>query len=94
MKSTDIADDLWTATHATRCPRTCQPSQRSFRQPHPLLLRDDGQDADDGIAEHPTGVQILFFEAPEPAAIAGQGLEMSQAIHSFIILNQGPTHVG
>jgi len=84
VKFADIADHLWTTAHAPLSPRPSQPSQRPLRQAHPLLLRDDGEDADDSIAEHAAGVEVLFCVAPEANTVAGQGLEMLQGLEDAL----------
>jgi hypothetical protein len=63
---------------ASLLPCACQPCLYTLADSDPLLLRNGVKDADDGLTEDASRVQILFCEATSVNSIPRQPLQMVQ----------------
>jgi hypothetical protein len=73
-----IVLSLWSPSDASLLPSACQPCLYALADSDPLLLRNGGKDADDGLTEDASRVQILFCEATPVNSIAREPLQMVQ----------------
>src|ERR1700759_5264438 len=75
-----IVLSLRSPSDASLFPCACQPCLYALADSDPLLLRYGGKDADDGLTEDASRVQILFCKATPVNSIARQPLEMVQRL--------------
>ena len=72
--------ETWSANLAPISARLGKSRFGPLRQPNPFLLGDRRENADDGILENPTAIEILLGEAPKSHPV---GREPVQVLESF-----------